>query len=69
MNDLINSFRKVFGEVEEVEPYRSLRFLNLTAMSRRQWVIEQSIILLKEKKSNMRSTCIILSIDKSKQKV
>ena len=40
MNDLINSFRKFFGEVEEVEPYRSLRFLNITAMSSRQWVIE-----------------------------
>jgi len=65
----MSAFRKFFGEVEEVEPYRILRFLNLTAMSRRQWVIEQSIILLKEKKSNMRSTCIILSIDKSKQKV
>ena len=50
MNDLINSFRKVFGEVEEVEPYRILRFLNLTSMSRRQWVIEQSIRLLKGKK-------------------
>ena len=65
----MSAFRKVFCEVEEVEPYRSLRFLNLPPMSRIQWVIEQSIILLKEKNSNMSSTCIILSIDKSKQKV
>ena len=65
----MSAFRKVFGEVEEVEPYRSLRFLNLPHMSRVKWVIEESIILLKEKKSNMSSTCIILSIDKSKQKV
>ena len=69
MDDLMSAFRKVFCEVEEVEPYRSLRFLNLPPMSRGQWVIEEGIILLKEKKSNMSSTCIILSIDKSKQKV
>ena len=46
----MSAFRKFFGEVEEVEPYRSLRFLNLPPMSRGQWVIEESIILLKEKK-------------------
>ena len=40
----MSAFRKVFGEVEEVEPYRSLRFLNLPPMSRGQWVIEESII-------------------------
>ena len=65
----MSAFRKVFGEVEEVEPYRSLRFLNLPPMSRGQWVIEESIILLKEKKSNMSSMFIIVSIDKSRQKV
>ena len=65
----MSAFRKVFGEVEEVELYRSLRFLNLPPMSRGQWVIEESIILLKEKKSNMSSTCIIVLIDKSRQKV
>ena len=69
MDDVMSTFSKVFGEVEEVEPYRSLTFLNLPPMSRRQWVIEQSIILLKEKNSNMRSMCIILSVDKSEQKV
>ena len=40
----MSAFRKVFCEVEEVEPYRSLRFLNLPPMSRGQWVIEESII-------------------------
>ena len=65
----MSSFRKVFGEVEVVELFRSLRFLNLPPMSRRQPGIEQSIILLKEKKCHMSSTCIILSIDKNRQKV
>ena len=65
----MSAFRKVFGEVEEAEPYRSLRFLNLPPMSRGQWVIEESIILLKEKKSNMSSMCIIQSLDKNRQKV
>ena len=65
----MSALRKVFGEVEEVEPHRSLIFLNLPPMSRGQWVIEESIILLKEKKSTMSSKCIILSIDKSRPKV
>ena len=65
----MSTFRKVFGEVEVVDPCRSLRFLNLPPMSRRQPRIEQSIILLKEKKSHMSSTCIIVSIDKNRQKV